>query len=100
MAVLPVKTRTISTVPLLPSASIQPWFVMESLIFNINKWRNNKLLRSVGIFPFLVVNSVAKQNEILENISEEVEKFKKYNKFQIMLWFKNNYSKFEIKRME
>ena len=45
------------------------------------------------------MNSVAKQNEILENITKEEEKFNRSNEFKMMLWIKNAYSKFEIKEM-
>ena len=69
------------------------------IIFRIKEWHRNKSFRSVGLFPFLAVNNVAKQNEILKKISEEEEKFNKYNEFQIMLWVKNNYIKYEIEEM-
>ena len=69
------------------------------LILRIKEFHENKALRSFGFFPFLAVNSWAKQNEILENISQEEEKFNKSNEFQIMLWIKNAYSKFEIREM-
>jgi len=69
------------------------------LIFNIKEFHENEKLRSFGFFPFLAVNSVAKQNEILENISKEEEKINNSNEFQKMLWIKNAYSKFEISVM-
>ena len=69
------------------------------LILRIKEFHENKALRSFGFFPLLAVNSVDKQNEIVENISKEEEKFHKTNEFQTMLWIKNAYSKFEIKVM-
>ena len=69
------------------------------LIFKIKEWHTNESFRTFGLFSFLAVNSVAKQNEILKNISTEEEKFNKSNEFQIMLWVKNSYRKFEIQEM-
>ena len=69
------------------------------LIFKIKEFHENEALRSIGFFPFLAVNSVDKQNEILEKISKEEEKFNKSNEFQNMLWIKQFYSKFEISVM-
>ena len=85
----------------------------------MKEWRENQEFRSFGIFPFLAVNKVAKQKEILQKISSEEEKFNRVTKdsellenmskeeekinefreFKMMLWIKNNYSKFEISVM-